>query len=37
MIKRIFIFIMLALMATIFFNLALNYTENRRKLAHPIW
>lgn len=36
MIKRIFIFIMLALMATIFFNLALNYTENASlsKLGH---
>jgi len=29
MIKRLFIFIMLALMATIFFNLASNYEENR--------
>ena len=36
MIKRIFIFIMLALMATIFFNLAFNYTENvsLSKLGH---
>ncbi|RKZ68304.1 MAG: sodium:proton antiporter [Gammaproteobacteria bacterium] len=36
MIKRTFIFIMLALMATIFFNLALNYTENASlsKLGH---
>lgn len=28
MIKRIFIFMMLALMAVIFFNLASNYTES---------
>ncbi len=36
MIKRIFIFIMLALMAFIFFNLASNYTENTSlsKLGH---
>jgi multicomponent Na+:H+ antiporter subunit B len=36
MIKRIFIFIMLALMALIFFNIVSNYTENTSlsKLAH---
>jgi len=36
MIKRIFIFMMLALMAIIFFNLVTNYTENTSlsKLAH---
>ncbi|MCW8935121.1 MAG: Na(+)/H(+) antiporter subunit B [Gammaproteobacteria bacterium] len=36
MIKRIFIFMMLGLMAIIFFNLAANYTENTSlsKLAH---
>ena len=36
MIKRLFIFIMLALMAMIFLNLALNYTENTSlsKLGH---
>lgn len=36
MIKRLFIFIMLALMATIFFNLASNYKENGSlsKLGH---
>jgi multicomponent Na+:H+ antiporter subunit B len=36
MIKRIFIFMMLALMAVVFFNLATNYTENTElsKLGH---
>ena len=36
MIKRMFIFIMLALMAVVFFNLATNYTENTElsKLGH---
>ncbi len=36
MIKRVFIFIMLALMAMIFFNIVSNYTENTSlsKLAH---
>ena len=36
MIKRMFIFLMLALMSLIFFNLASNYTENTSlsKLAH---
>ena len=36
MIKRMFIFMMLALMAVIFFNLATNYTENTElsKLGH---
>jgi multicomponent Na+:H+ antiporter subunit B len=36
MIKRLFIFFMLALMAIIFFNLAVNYTENKSlsKLGH---
>ena len=36
MIKRIFIFLMLALMAMIFFNLASNYSENTElsRLGH---